>query len=116
LTNLRATPVGKAHYLWNTGDTTRQLKVTRPGTYSLRLSAEPLGCAATATIEIKKDCYLDIPNAFTPGSDGLNDYFFPRQLLSQNITQFRMFIFDRWGKKVFETSGLDGRGWDGRLI
>ena len=26
-----------------------------------------------------------------------------------------MTIYNRWGQVVFETEGLDGRGWDGTL-
>jgi gliding motility-associated-like protein len=25
-----------------------------------------------------------------------------------------MQIYNRWGEKIFETSSLEGRGWDGR--
>ncbi|MGN6569765.1 MAG: gliding motility-associated C-terminal domain-containing protein [Flavipsychrobacter sp.] len=66
-------------------------------------------------MEVYNKCYLDIPNAFTPDGDGVNDYFFPRQLLSAGVIQFYMGIYNRWGEKVFETSQTDGRGWDGRL-
>jgi gliding motility-associated-like protein len=101
------------HYRWNTGDTTSSLKIVHPGTYSLRVSDEPLGCSSTETITITKDCYIDIPNAFSPNGDGENDYFFPRQLLSQSLSRFRMQVFNRWGQVVFETTRTDGRGWDG---
>src|SRR5690606_9996975 len=70
---------------------------------------------STETIEISKDCYIDIPNAFTPNGDGHNDYFFPRQLLSENVSQFRMQVFNRWGQLIFESDRPDGRGWDGRF-
>jgi len=26
-----------------------------------------------------------------------------------------MMIFDRWGKQVYETTNLNGRGWDGKF-
>lgn len=101
--------------LWNTGDTTASLKVVHPGTYSLTISNGPLGCSATGSVVIHKNCYVDIPNAFTPNGDGENDYFFPRQLLSRNITRFEMRIMNRWGQEIFTTTRTDGRGWDGRL-
>lgn len=103
------------HSLWNTGDTTEDLKVVHPGIYSLTVSSEPLGCSTTESIIINKDCYIDIPNAFTPNGDGENDYFFPRQLLSKKITRFNMQIFNRWGQVIFETTNTAGRGWDGRF-
>lgn len=115
LKNLRPEPATIYRYLWNSGDTTASLKVVHPGIYSLTVSNEPLGCSTTETVEIHKDCYVDIPNAFTPNGDGANDYFYPRQLLSKGVTSFQMQIFNRWGQLVFESMKTDGRGWDGRF-
>ncbi|RYZ50394.1 MAG: T9SS type B sorting domain-containing protein, partial [Sphingobacteriales bacterium] len=100
---------------WNTGDTGTALKVVHPGTYTLTVAAAPIGCSTTNEIVVTKDCYIDIPNAFTPNGDGINDYFFPRQLLSKKLTRFSMQIFNRWGQIIFETNKTDGRGWDGKL-
>jgi gliding motility-associated-like protein len=115
LSNLEPSPAVPFHSRWSTGDTTQVLKVVHPGIYSLTLTNEPLGCSSTESVTINKDCYIDIPNAFTPNGDGVNDYFFPRQLLSRNVTGFHMQIFNRWGQIVFETKNKDGRGWDGRF-
>jgi gliding motility-associated-like protein len=115
LKNLAAEPGGSSQYSWNTGETAEQIMVTHPGTYSLTVSNAPLGCTTTEKIEIKKGCYIDIPNAFTPNGDGKNDYFFPRQLLSGNLVAFRMQIWNRWGQVIFETLQTDGRGWDGKF-
>jgi gliding motility-associated-like protein len=101
-------------YRWNTGDTTAMLKVTHDGTYKL-LVTNRYDCNAEDDVIIKKDCYIDIPNSFTPNGDGNNDYFFPRQLLSKGVGGFTMKIFNRWGQVVYETSNSTGRGWDGRF-
>lgn len=101
-------------YLWNTGDTSSSLSVYHPGVYSLRIT-NAYGCATTESITLNKDCYTDIPNAFTPNNDGENDYFYPRQLLSRGATHFKMTIWNRWGQKIFDTYTIDGRGWDGRF-
>lgn len=100
-------------WLWNTGATTPSIQISAPGTYSL--TASQGDCAATETIDVNKDCYTDIPNVFTPNGDGVNDYFFPRQLLSKGVVAFSMTVFDRWGQKVFETENSNGRGWDGKF-
>ncbi len=113
LQNLAAR-MGGSTYRWSTGDTASQLKVLHPGQYSLWVTSAA-GCATTANIEVKKDCYIDIPNSFTPNGDGNNDYFFPRQLLSRGLYRFRMKIFNRWGQVIFETTNSSGRGWDGRF-
>lgn len=101
-------------YLWNNRneDAVQQIYVRGPGEYAVR--AELDGCSANDTIVVKKDCYIDIPNVFTPNGDGSNDYFLPRQLLSKSVTEFTMQIYNRWGEIVFETNTLNGRGWDGK--
>lgn len=52
----------------------------------------------------------ELPNVFTPGGDGLNDYFkpFPYKYVKDiNIT-----IYNRWGTEVFRTNDPDIR-WEG---
>lgn len=115
LQNLEQPPAVAYRSYWNTGDTTERLKVVHSGTYSLTIKNEPLGCSTTEVISITKDCYIDVPNAFSPNGDGENDYFFPRQLLSRKLTRFRMEIYNRWGQIIFETSSINGRGWDGKF-
>ncbi len=102
-----------AQYLWSTGETTPAITARNIGTYWARVSLK--GCVATDSIVVNKDCYIDIPNAFTPNDDGQNDYFLPRQFLSRSIGTFKMKIFDRWGQQIFESVRIDGRGWDGKF-
>lgn len=100
-------------YMWNTGDTTPTILVRADGEYSLRVSYWK--CSASDNITISKGCYLDIPNAFTPGSGSdYTNYFIPRDLLSKSIVTFKMMIFDRWGQLIFESDKVNGRGWDGK--
>ena len=54
---------------------------------------------------------LQVPNAFSPNTDGFNDQFC-LQGWNMCITQFRICIFDRWGEKVFESSDATFC-WDG---
>lgn len=115
LKNLREAPLDPYHQVWSTGDTTATLKVVHPGIYTLSVTAGPIGCTTTESIEISKDCYVDIPNAFTPNGDGHNDYFLPRVQLSQSLSRFHMQVFNRWGQVVFETNRINARGWDGRF-
>lgn len=49
-----------------------------------------------------------IYNGVTPDGDGMNDYF-----IIDNINQFpnnHVSIFNRWGRKVFETQSYDSKG------
>lgn len=115
LTNLVARDTDYYYSKWNTGETSDTLKVVHPGIYSLSVFNHPLGCSAKETIKISKGCYIDIPNAFTPNGDGINDYFFPRQFLSKDVSAFQMQVFNRWGQMIFMTNNLNGRGWDGKF-
>ncbi len=69
------------------------------------------GCTATDSIDIlvSYDTYLDVPNAFTPGS-GQNPEL---KLIKRGAVVLKSFdIYDRWGKQVFHTTDID-HGWDG---
>lgn len=100
--------------LWNTGEQSAAITVRHPGIYEVTAS-NATGCSTSDSIEVFKNCYIDIPNAFSPNGDGLNDYFLPRQSLSKSLTKFHMQIFDRWGQLIFETTSINGRGWDGKF-
>ena len=51
-----------------------------------------------------------VPKAWTPNSDGHNDFLFPFMVNIRTLKYFR--IFNRWGQLVFETN-INGKGWDG---
>lgn len=67
----------------------------------------------TIQIEVNvKEFYkeLKVPNVFTPNGDGINDFFYPEQLPKK--CQFvDIEIYNRWGRKIFESSEADFR-WD----
>jgi gliding motility-associated-like protein len=100
-------------YRWSTGATEPGITVAEPGKFWLTVTNQH-GCITTDTIEIRRSCYIDIPNVFTPNGDGVNDYFFPRDLYRNALSAFRMRIYDRWGQLLFETTNIAGSGWDGR--
>jgi gliding motility-associated-like protein len=102
-----------ANWSWNTGETSSVIAVRHPGIYTAKVDID--GCFNSDSIEVRKDCYIDIPNTFTPNGDGTNDYFLPRQLLSKGVTAFKMSVYNRWGQIIFETTAIDGRGWDGKF-
>ncbi len=102
-----------ATWLWNTGETTSNITVTNPGYYSATVTIN--GCVATDTVWVANDCYVSFPNIFTPNGDGVNDYFFPRNLLTRGLIDFHMQIYNRWGQLVYETTSIDGQGWDGKF-
>ena len=54
---------------------------------------------------------LDVPNAFTPGSGGINSVILVRGF---GVAKMRFIIWNRWGQKVFETGNIN-QGWDGKV-
>ncbi len=97
-------------YAWSTGATTRQLTVTKPGTY--RVAVTQNGCTGRDTVVVGwGDCELLIPGGFTPNGDGRNDLF---GLLNPfSYQSFSFAIFDRWGQVVFSSRDAADK-WDGR--
>ncbi len=63
-----------------------------------------------AIFEIKElDVY--IPNSFSPNGDNINDIFIPICDYN-NIKYFEMYIYDKWGKLIFNSNNIND-GWDG---
>lgn len=55
---------------------------------------------------------FDIPNAFTPDGDGVNDYF---NVVSRGAIEIPTFVvFNRWGQVVYNNTDPTN-GWDGRV-
>ena len=84
------------------------------GTYIVELIVtDDKGCSDNYYKEIvsKEDYLFWPPTAFTPNGDNHNDVFKP--LLKDIIDDsYEMYIYDRWGKLVFQTEDLK-QGWDG---
>jgi len=61
-----------------------------------------------------EDYFIWSPSAFTPNGDGKNDLYIPR---FHNVIEesFEFFIYDKWGKLVYETTDIN-TGWDGIRI
>jgi len=52
----------------------------------------------------------ELPNVFTPGGDGVNDFF--RPFPYKFVESIELEVYNRWGQKVFETTEPDIQ-WDG---
>ena len=65
-------------------------------------------------VNIDNTLYVYIPNAFTPGSDGINDYFSPVFSDKFQIKSYEFIVMDRWGEEVFRST--DPKiAWDGSV-
>ena len=85
------------------------------GTYVVRLTVNDRTgqCQANppdVTVNIS-DSYLDVPNAFSPGtSPGINDEF---RVAYRSLTRFKCWIFNRWGVEMYHWTD-PSKGWDGK--
>lgn len=105
-------------YLWQFGDGS-QSRVEHPshlfkksGTYKTCLIAEGFeNCNDTIckNVEALIVPLLDVPTAFTPNGDGVNDILYVRGAAIQSM---EFTIYNRWGQVVFQTSSPE-IGWDG---
>jgi gliding motility-associated-like protein len=112
-------------YFWNFGDGTSNDSIFSPehtfpeeaGSYLVSLQvSNQIGCMDTTSqvIVVEHDPVVFIPNAFTPGGDGLNNEFtavFPENM---KLASFEMYIYDRWGELVFYSQNPK-EGWDASL-
>ncbi|MCX6182839.1 MAG: gliding motility-associated C-terminal domain-containing protein, partial [Bacteroidetes bacterium] len=108
-------------YNWNTGVTkhlsctdcpTPSLKVLEDGIYKLVIK-DTLNCYESLKeyyICAEKKYTVDVPSAFSPDGDGINDLAFVKGWGIEKLIVFR--IFNRWGEIVFESSDIN-QGWDG---
>jgi gliding motility-associated-like protein len=75
------------------------------------------GCSDTIQkqITVLDDLIMNIPNAFTPNGDDLNDEFIP--ILTSGFDRnsgYLLNIYNRWGEIIY-TSEQIGEGWDGTI-
>jgi len=111
--------VGTSQWTWNFGDgeTSNEedprYRYNRAGDYLIQLLASNGFCVDTTYKYVNIDPLLAvyIPNAFTPGINGKNDFFFP-QGEGIELESYDMFIYNRWGGLVWQT-GRFSKKWNG---
>jgi len=100
---------GFENYLWNDGSYYQTLTVNEAGNYWVNVFDGM--CYNTDTINIEPvDCEMLVPIVITPNWDGDNDYFFANT--SEDIYDFSLIVFSRWGEKIWETENKNDK-WDG---
>ena len=68
--------------------------------------------AQPITIQISES-KLEMPNAFSPNGDGINDIYRAKNNY-QSIVEFDASFINRWGQKIYEWHDPAG-GWDGKF-
>lgn len=109
---------GGVSYVWTPGATLSDSLVENPfaepeftTNYMVTVTTEE-GCVFTddMNVVVVRPRSVEIPNAFTPNGDGINDVL--HIVVLQNIELNSFVIFNRWGGKIFETNDILA-GWDG---
>ncbi|PWV45374.1 gliding motility-associated C-terminal domain-containing protein [Chitinophaga sp. S165] len=83
--------------------------------YRVRLIVEDnLHCQDTADhmITAVMSCYIDVPTAFSPNHDGMNDYLYP--LSAYKAIDLEFSVYNRVGQLVFQTTDWTKK-WDGTI-
>ncbi len=105
------------NYLWNTGETTRKIRISSGGTYTVTFKYG-IGCINADSIKITEagDALpneMFMPNAFSPNDDNLNEVY-PGNKYADPGSAYMLRIYNRWGEKIFE-SNTPQIGWDGKF-
>jgi gliding motility-associated-like protein len=104
---------GYASYQWSTGDSIYYITVTEEGEYSVIIQTEE-GCESRDTAMLVNVAVpIQVPNAFTPNGDGLNDTFKPIITRPDLVVNYHLSIYNRWGECFLETRDT-AKGWDGK--
>lgn len=119
ISKLNAT--GGAKYLWSPAETLNNATIPNPvaspsatTVYRVTVTTSK-GCVGEDSIIVKvaanaTNNNIQLPNAFTPNGDGLNDCFSVRFL--GQISNLKLSVYDRWGNKVFYATN-PSQCWDG---
>lgn len=106
-------------FFWNpeTGLESPKLLTTTANILSTQVyylyTTSDFGCSNydSIVVNVKTVTILNLPTAFSPNGDGINDVFHIINWL--NIDRLKDFsVYNRWGEKVFSTADIY-EGWDG---
>ena len=116
--------IGASSWTWDFGDVQDSVNNTsiltdpshiyaEAGTYCVKLTViNNAGCLDTNQLcfVINPETTFYIPNTFSPNGDGINDEFYGK---AENVYEFEMSIFDRWGDRIFYSKDINEH-WKGK--
>lgn len=117
-TTIAATVTGSSNYSYNwspaayLNSNTILQPITKPATditYTLRVTGAG-GCSSTDNVFVKVLLDPEVPTAFSPNGDGINDVWNIKYISSYPGAVIT--VFDRYGKQVFVSTGYN-TPWDG---
>jgi gliding motility-associated-like protein len=107
---------GGLGYVWSPGETvdnpTAYSVVATPNTTtSYQVTGFVEQCEYTDQVLVVVGTDIDVPNAFSPNDDGINDYWKITGLSS--YTRSKLTLYDRWGQEVFRSIAYP-QAWNGK--
>lgn len=91
-----------------------QIPLTRDFYLAKLIVTDTAGCTdvTTHSLTVVDNCYIAVPNAFTPNNDRLNDYLYPLNAYKASHLSFK--VYNRLGQLVFFTNNWLQK-WDGKF-
>jgi hypothetical protein len=100
-------------YLWQDGSTQPEYVVSVPGMYSVEVSNHCFRHWDAVNVDYEQcEQELYLPNAIVFGRPGKNGVFLPVFSYPDEVEEYRMEIYNRWGALVFLSEDLTF-GWNG---
>lgn len=104
---------GFASYSWQDGSSQSTMPATGEGDFWVKVT-DHFGCEGYDTVSlITCPTALFIPTAFSPNGDGNNEVFRAVYTGGEELQDFKIIIFDRWGEMLYQSKTIT-EGWDGR--
>ena len=101
-------------YLWSNFETNYARANLSPGLYSVQVT-DVNNCSELLKTELSSDTeiYIEVPNAFTPNGDGINDEWRIKNTYLHPGIKVR--VFDNRGVEIFSSTGY-ASPWNGRYM
>jgi gliding motility-associated-like protein len=105
-------PLGANYDLeWSDGSQGQTIEITEDGEYWLSIR-NSCGESRDTILVRKENLTFDfVPNIISPNGDEFNQYF-ELNRVDEGTVPFALHVYNRWGKKVFESSNYQNE-WDG---
>ncbi len=113
------TASGGESYVWTPEESLSDPTIFNPLSYATEnttyyvYGTDENGCTGMDSVNVilRDDAIIGIPNAFSPNSDGINDFF--QAIAIGTVASFDLVIYNRWGELVYQNNTDITKGWDG---
>lgn len=113
------TASGGENYSWTPEESLSDPTIYNPLSYATEnttyyvYGTDANGCVGVDSVNVilRDDAVIGIPNAFSPNSDGINDFF--QAIAIGTVASFDLTIYNRWGEIIYENNTDISKGWDG---